>query len=372
MKFWQNPEIKKTCLRALIITAILLLSASLAAGVFYWQALLISVFWHSYYLFSHYLRYKKIYRLNQDLDLILQQQKTIALQDYREGELSILATNIEKLLSLLYENQELLLRDKNYLADALADISHQLRTPLASLNLLVRNLQQDLSPQEKTETIHKIYRLLERISRLIESLLLMSRLDAGAVKFKDQTCDVRELLKKALQPLEISLELKGIDIVQKFENQTLAGQQAKAEENQAALARSSQTSFSFACDELWTVEALSNLLKNCMEHCPAQNARIMISVRQNPLYLEIVIEDNGAGFSTKDLPYLFQRFYRGDNAAPSSIGIGLALAKQIINLQGGQIKAENVMADEAGNPSVSSDATPLGARFQIRFYPYII
>lgn len=214
----------------------------------------------------------------------------------------------------------------------MADISHQLRTPLASLNLLFDRLKKlnanAVANKEQQLIMRDIYRLLNQIERLVDNLLIMSKLDSGAIIFNKQNNDLAVLLKEAIAPLEIRLELKNIELITKVEGE-------------------------LQCDLFWTAEALTNIIKNCLEHSDLSGT-IEIQSEQNPLYTELTINDNGKGFSKEDLPHIFERFYRGQNAAPDSIGIGLALSRQIIHDQGGILKAENARSG--------------GALFTIRFY----
>ncbi len=331
LAFLRNPEIKKMLLlHGLLFIVLLIFCVAFKPGYFY-VCLILSLFWNILFLIFQYRRYKKLVSLNMHLDQILFSQKMMSLDEYKEGELSILSTNIEKLLLQLQDKQNLLLKDKQYLADSLADISHQFRTPLATLQLLIKNFQKEEDPQIKQNLLHKIYRNLDRMNRLIENLLILSKLDAGTLKMNRKAIPVKELLQKTISSLEINLELKNINL----------------------RIKPAGTLF---CDEFWMTEALINLVKNSIEHTP-ENGQININCIQNPLYTEILIEDTGTGFSEKDLPYIFERFYRGENANPNSIGIGLALAKQIIHANYGEIKAGNYQQ---------------GAYFQIRFYQQII
>jgi len=277
---------------------------------------LISLFWQGYYLIDKYHYYQKLARLGEDLDQILYHNLNLKLDDYTEGELSILASNIEKILTRMREQQALLVKDKHFLADSLADVSHQLRTPLASLNLLFNRLKQkELSQQDYQLIMQDIYRLLNQIERLLDNLLIIAKLDAGAIVFRHDTVKAADLITKAIKPLEIKLELKDIDLQIEVQGD-------------------------LQCDFFWTAEALTNVIKNCLEHCSAAGV-IKLKSLKNPLYFEITVEDNGTGFDPQDLPHIFERFYRGKNAAPDSIGIGLALARQIVHEQGGTLKAAN-------------------------------
>ena len=171
--------------------------------------------------------------------------------------------------------------------------------------------------------------LISRINWLIESMLKMAKMDAGTAYLKPEIIPVEQLLAKALEPLLIPLELRGVNLVQSCEKVEIL------------------------CDLSLTTEAVLNILKNCMEHTPS-DGEIHITTISTALYTQITIEDTGSGFDKEDLPHLFERFYKGKDASSQSVGIGLALSRMIFGAQNATVKAEN-----------SPDG---GARFLIRFY----
>jgi len=329
IKFFRNPEVREN----LIIYLLLSLAASLAAwlydGKFGLFTLLLCMVFTSLHLLFTYMRYKKISELSADLDTILRSGGSLPLEKYAEGELSILQSEISKMTVRLREQQQQLLDDKVLLADSLADISHQIRTPLTSINLLVSMLSEpNLSDEQRIRLSNELFGLLSRIEWLITALLKISKLDAGTVTFKKEDIPLQELLNRSVSPLLIPMELRG-----------------------QALTISAEGSFTG--DISWTCEALGNIIKNCMEHTP-DAGNIRISAIENPLFTEIIITDDGTGISKADLPHIFERFYKGENSNDKSFGIGLALARTIISAQNGSIKAENLPEK--------------GARFTIRFY----
>lgn len=223
------------------------------------------------------------------------------------------------------------LQSEDYLADALADISHQLKTPLTSLNILSASLSREvLSIPQRLELVQEQAMLLSRMEWLIATLLKISRLDAGTIALECQEVSVNDIITQAIRHLEISAELKEQTIIVDIpENQTI-----------------------FA-DLKWTSEAVGNILKNCIEHAPI-GGKIEIVSHNSPLLTELVITDNGTGFSKKDLPHIFERFYRCSNSGTNGVGIGLSLAETIIKKENGMITAEN---NDSG-----------GAKFTICFY----
>ncbi len=268
------------------------------------------------HLFITWRRYRRIARLSADLDRILHGAEEIRLDLMEEGELAILSSEIAKMTVRLREQQQTLLRDKKYLADSIADISHQIRTPLTAIHLQTELLAQDhLSDARRCQLCREQRDLLGRIDWLITALLKISRLDAGTVTFTPVSIPLADLLQQAASPLLIPIELRGqtltIDAVGNFRG-----------------------------DLAWTCEAIGNIIKNCMEHTPTQG-KIIIHAAENPIYSEITIHDSGNGISPDDLPHIFERFYKGKTSDDKSFGIGLALARMIITAQNGTIKAEN-------------------------------
>jgi len=329
-KLFRNPEVKKMLLLYGIVSVI-------AFGVTSWWNIKFGFFtcilclgFIGIYLWSTYERYKKIELLAAEIDEILHgDSMSISLDHYKEGELGILQSEIHKMTTRLHEQKLRLREDKIYLADSLADISHQIRTPLTSINLLVSMLADpDISAERRIKLNHELLGLLSRIDWLITTLLKISKLDAGTVQMKKEVITLSELLHKSTMPFLVPMELK---------NQIL---RVESDGN-------------FLGDVSWTSEAIGNVVKNCMEHTP-EGGNIQIVAKENALYTEIVVEDDGPGISKEDLGHIFERFYKGKHNDKQSFGIGLALARMVISKQNGVIKAENRAEG--------------GARFTIRFY----
>lgn len=284
--------------------------------------------------FTH-ARYRQIAQLSQYLKAVAAGERGLELRDNREGELSILKNDIYKLALKLTEQSELLKKDKHYLADALSDISHQLKTPLTSMFVMVDLLSDpQLDEGKRIEFTERMTQQLERIQWLMNALLKLSRIDAGAVDFRSELVRVEELVDKAVTPLEIPMELK-----------------------QITLTRSGEREASFLGDMAWSTEAVVNILKNCMEHTQP-GGRIEIRYAENPLHTELVIRDTGSGILREDLPHIFERFYRGRDAQTDSVGIGLAMAKTIVQHQNGDILVESQWGK--------------GTAFTLKFYKRIV
>lgn len=250
------------------------------------------------------------------------------LKNYVEGELSILQSDIQKVTVRMIELNERLLKDKTYLADTLADMSHQLKTPMTSMMVMADLLNDGNLPADKREEFTKnIQNQLERMEWLLSTLLRMSKLDAGTLKLNPESVEAESVIKKSVEHLLIPMELKNQTLTIRRDDISDSAEQKKDEEPRQLYIK---------LDMNWTVEAIANIVKNCMEHTPA-NGRIDITYGKNPLYDYISIEDNGTGISEEDLPHIFKRFYKGKNASKDSVGIGLAFAKQIINMENGSI-----------------------------------
>lgn len=259
-------------------------------------------------------RYREIEKLSGYLRRIYNGDYSLDIRDNTEGELSILKNEIYKVTLILSKQAELLQSEKEQLADALSDISHQLKTPLTSMMVMSELLNNDELDKERRKEFTKNLELqFKRMEWLLTSLLKLSKLDAGTVEFKLERIQVSKLVKQALKPVLIPMELKEQKLLINGEDEV-----------------------SFLGDFNWTTEALINLLKNCMEHTPV-GGTISISYEENPIFTQIIISDNGSGIDQHDLPYIFKRFYKGKNASEDSVGIGLAMAKSIITNQNGDI-----------------------------------
>lgn len=262
-------------------------------------------------------RYKSIARISNQIDLVLHNADHLYIGESDEGELSILQSEITKMTLRIREQNDALKKEKKHLADSLADIAHQLRTPLTSANLILSLLANSPDVNERKAFVRETEELLVRMDWLITSLLKLSRLDAGVVVFQSEQIDVNALVCAALRPFLIPMELHDIDVqVDAPKGIIIQG------------------------DSGWLSEAIQNILKNCIESV-GDNGKIEIVCTDNPLFTEIAIHDSGAGFEKEDLSRLFDRFYRGKSENATGYGIGLALCKMIITRQGGAIIAKN-------------------------------
>ena len=331
--FHKNKELRISLIMLSVSTAILTLiswTISFATGGL---TLLLGLLAITVHLTTEYYRYRKLQKLSIDLDNLLISGTPLPIREYSEGELSILANQIQKMTLRLTESAEVIKADKIYLADSLADISHQLRTPLTAMNLTTAMLRDsELSTEKRMELTGELRSLLTRTEWLVETLLKLSKLDAGTVMLAHDSVRIKNLISRAAKPIAIPMDLRNQKLVINCDGEAFTG------------------------DLVWTAEAIGNILKNCMEHTP-EGGTITITAQETALYTQIEVEDTGAGFDTKDIPHLFERFYKGSNASETSYGIGLALARTVITAQNGTVQAANGST---------------GAKFVIKFYKQVI
>ncbi|MGN0998145.1 MAG: sensor histidine kinase [Faecousia sp.] len=330
MNLLRNREIKMFLFTYLLLT---IAASAVAALIGVWAVVLVlSVCAISILIFMLFTskRYRAISNLSRQLDSILHGEYNLNLIPCEEGELAVLGSELSKMTLRLRDQADRLEKEKRYLSDCLADISHQLRTPLTSIRMLVSRLAKEDPSAGQQAGIRKVNTLLDRTEWQISTLLKIARLESGTVHLAEEPILVETLVKDILEPLEILMDIKGIELSGRIENNT-----------------------GFLGDRFWMTEAIGNIVKNCMEHCP-EGGKLEINASENPIYTEMIISDNGAGFEEKDIPHLFDRFYRGNNAGKESAGIGLNLSRMILSKQNGIIKAAN----KAGG----------GAQFTIRFY----
>ncbi len=259
-------------------------------------------------------RYSEIKRLSHYLRQISSGDDSLDIRDNHEGELSILKSEIYKVTTMLAEQRSLLQKDKIHLTNAISDISHQLKTPLTSMSMMVELLQSSTLPMKKRMEFTKTIRTqLERIEWLVSALLKLSKIDAGTAQFQREAILVRDLVDKAIETVLIPLDIKEQKVIIDGDPQAIVH-----------------------ADINWTSEALINIFRNAVSHTP-ELGELHIKFSQNPLFTEIMIRDSGPGIPKEDLPHIFKRFYRGKYAAKDSVGIGLAMAYSIIKKQDGDI-----------------------------------
>lgn len=243
-----------------------------------------------------------------------------------EDDLSKLQDEIYKTVTELRQTKDIALKAKNSFAENLYNIAHQIKTPIASISLSTQIMREEASLKH----LYQIDQQLSRLTHLEEALLLLSRIDAGTLMLERKAADVFTMLMLAVDNLQELFQEAGVSV---------------------KIPESGEMTVYVDMD--WTMEAVMNVFKNCMEHTQP-GGTIYCTYEQNPLYTQILIWDNGDGFAGEDIPHLFERFYRGKNAKGGGIGIGLALSKALIESQNGTISARNLPKG--------------GACFEIRFY----
>ena len=263
---------------------------------------------------------KEIKRIVKCIKEINKKNYAFNIEDNTEDELSILKNEIYKTTVMLKEMAESSKDDKLRLKDSLSDISHQLKTPLTSINIMLDNIldNPDMDADTKEKFIQSIKREVTNISNLATEILKLSKFDANVVRFENKEVLVKDIIKKAISNVEMMAEIKNVEIKVVFHDNV-----------------------KLVCDLNWQVEAIINILKNCIEHS-SENSFINIEVIDNKIYKEIIIKDSGEGIDKKDLLHIFERFYKGKNSSKDSVGIGLALAKKIIEMNNGSISVNSV------------------------------
>lgn len=278
-----------------------------------------------------YKRRQTAKQLCDDIDRILRGEDRIDFDEYREGELSILAAEIHKMTVRLREQNAALRKEKQFAKEALEDISHQLRTPLTSVMMILGLMGgPGLTEAERMEYLRELYELLSRMKWLIETMLSLSRIEADAVRFAREPVSCRALIDRAVETVSVTAELKGVEIQTVPEGEP-----------------------GFVGDLRYTAEALVNLLKNAIEHTPP-GGTVTVSAKENAGSTAITIADTGEGIPEVELPYIFERFRRATEYTKNGFGIGLAFAKKVVSAQDGSLKAANRSTG--------------GAVFTIRFY----
>ena len=262
---------------------------------------------------------KKINEITKYIEEINRGNYKLNIEENTEDELSILKNELYKITIKLKEVAENSQKDKTTLKDSLSDISHQIKTPITSILIMLDNILSDENMPEdiKKDFIKDIKREIVNIKFLVESILKLSKIDSNSIKFIKKEVFIKDIINEAVKNVSMLSELKNIEII------VLGDDSIKT-----------------ICDLKWQVEAITNILKNCIEHS-YENKKIYINYNQNNMYTELKIEDNGTGIDAKDLPHIFERFYKGKNSSSDSVGIGLALSKSIIESNNGYIQVDS-------------------------------
>ncbi len=264
-------------------------------------------------------RDRKINQITQYINQIKNRKYDLNINENSEDELSNLKNELYKITIMLKEESEISKKDKDNLKMSVEDISHQLKTPLTSITIMLDNLKDNPNMDENTKQkfIFEISKQIDWINWLVISMLKLSKLDANVVQFYEEKINLKKFIDEIIKNLEIPIEIKNQQIV--------------IEGNQNA---------SFVGDYKWQQEAVTNIIKNCIEH-NKENGKIYIKYEENTLFTKITIRDEGEGMTKEDLKHIFERFYKGQNSSENSVGIGLALAKNIIEKNNGMISCKS-------------------------------
>ena len=274
---------------------------------------------------------KEISKITNYIEQINRRNYKLELDDMSEDELSILKNEIYKTTIMLKETAENSNKEKLELKDSLSNISHQLKTPLTSILIILDNLIDDpeMNKDIRKDFIKDIKRQINSINFLVQSILKLSKLDTNTINFIEEEIELKKLINQAIKNVSMLSDLRNVNIKIKIKSNPV-----------------------IKCDFKWQVEAITNILKNCVEHSN-NNSDVIVTIEDNKIYSKITIKDNGSGIAKDDLPHIFERFYKGKNATPDSIGIGLALSKTII---------------EKDNGSISVDTNKYGTKFIIKYF----
>lgn len=262
---------------------------------------------------------KKIKEITKMISKINNRQFDIDINDFNEGELSILKNEISKTTTMLRQVADNSVKDKLNLKDSLGDISHQLKTPLTSITIMIDNILDSPDMDEKTRKkfLINIKREILNINFLVMSLFKLSKFDANVVKFNKESVYLKDIITESIKNVSMIKELKNITIKV-----------------------SGDDDIKLLCDFKWQVESITNILKNSIEHT-SEYGTVEVNYSENKLYTRILIKDNGKGINSDDLPHIFDRFYKGKNGSDDSFGIGLSLSKTIIEKEGGSITVKS-------------------------------
>ena len=266
---------------------------------------------------------KEINEITKYIEEINRKNYKLNIDEMSEDELSILKNEVYKTTIMLKEAAENSNKEKLQLKNSLSDISHQLKTPLL---IILDNLidDPDMDKEIREDFIRNIKMETTNISFFVQSILKLSKLDTNTVDFIEENIYIKDIVDEVVKNLSTLCDLRNIRIITTYKEHA-----------------------QITCDFRWQVEAFSNIIKNCIEHSK-DNSNICIEVDENNAYSQIIIRDNGSGIDKEDLPHIFERFYKGKNSSNESCGIGLSLAKSIIEKSNGDINVES----EAGKGSV--------------------
>ena len=260
---------------------------------------------------------KALRDITKYIEKINNRNYTLEIDSNSEDELSILKNEIYKTTIMLKETADNSNMDKINLKKSLEDISHQLKTPLTSILIMLDNIidDPDMDKNVRNDFIHDIKRNIININFLVQSILKLSKFDSNTITFNKTETNISYIVNESIKNVSALCDLKDIKVIVK-----------------------DSIDSTIICDSKWQIEAITNILKNSIEH---SNNDVIINYSSNSVYSMIEIIDNGEGISKKDINHIFERFYKGENSSKDSIGIGLALSKMIIDEDSGSVSVES-------------------------------
>jgi signal transduction histidine kinase len=274
-------------------------------------------------IFIRYLkqRQKRINELDMYIQKVSRRDYSINIEESSEDELNSLKNSLYKITVMLKEEAENKKIQNEAILSSVSDISHQLKRPLTSIQILLDNIieSKEMDIETRNKFLLEIVRQIKGMNFLILSLLKLSKLEAGIVEFENNLIDVNKLVKEVVNNLEVLAEVKQIDIIINSPNEV----KIKGDYN-------------------WNKEAIQNIVKNAIEHSN-ENKKVIIIVEENNVYVSLKVIDEGQGIEKEELKNIFNRFYKTTNSKENSIGIGLALSKSIIERQSGFITVDSEM-----------------------------
>ncbi|MDP3305289.1 MAG: HAMP domain-containing sensor histidine kinase [Erysipelotrichaceae bacterium] len=313
MKLLRNVEVRTFLIGWFILTGLSIFAMILINNYVQYILLMYALLIVTLYIYLAIYRYKKIEKLNQYLRELSLGNTRLSFEDLLEGELSILQSELYKITVTIRQQNQQLQQDKESLSKSLADISHQLKTPLTSLYMMFDLMRNPLLDEHKRELfMSQSLQQLHRMKSLINSLLKMSRLESETVKFTKEWVNASQLALESQSSLDILMDIQSTSINTEILTDMIY------------------------CDKNWTQEAVNNILKNAIEHSQPSN-QISFVIKKGSLGYQIQITNAGNTIAPEDLHKIFTRFYKSKDAFYDSVGIGLSLSKQIIEQQNGFI-----------------------------------
>lgn len=262
-------------------------------------------------------RQKRIEKLTRYIQKLSNKEYSLDIEENSEDELNSLKNELYKITVMLKETADNSVASREALSTSVSDISHQLKTPLTSISILLDNLNEseNMDNDTRKDFLKEISKQIKDMNFLVISLLQLSRLDAGVVEFSEKQINISNLIYEIKNNLEIMAEVRNVELnIEGKKDVYING------------------------DYNWNKEAIQNIIKNAIEHA---NSKVIVDISENDVYCKIEITDDGQGINEKDIKHIFERFYKASNSSDTSIGIGLSLAKDIIEKQNGYITVES-------------------------------